>query len=96
MRILITGGNGYLGTKIVKELVKRGNTAVLSILEGTDAQMLSNMPNVEIYGTTTDEIEKACTSNIDCVLHLATLYGRKNEEPNKILQANLMYPMEIV
>ena len=74
MRILITGGNGYLGTKIVKELVKRGNTAVLSILEGTDAQMLSNMPNVEIYGTTTDEIEKACTSNIDCVLHLATLY----------------------
>lgn len=96
MRILITGGNGYLGTKIVKELVKRGNTAVLSILEGTDVQMLSNMPNVEIYGTTTDEIEKACTSNIDCVLHLATLYGRKNEEPNKILQANLMYPMEIL
>ncbi len=36
MRILITGGNGYLGTKIVKELVKRGNTAVLSILEGTE------------------------------------------------------------
>ena len=96
MRILITGGNGYLGTKIVKRLVAKGHTAVLSILEGTNIQMFSNVPNIEIYGTTAEEIEKACTSNIDLVLHLATLYGRQQEELNKILQANLIFPIEVL
>lgn len=41
MRILVTGGNGYLGTRIVKEIVKKGHTAVLLILDGTSTEMFT-------------------------------------------------------
>lgn len=96
MRILITGGNGYLGTRFVKEIVKKGHTAVLLILEGTSTEMFESLPNIEIYSTTSEDIEKAFKTNIDCVLHLATLYGRKGESPKKVLEANLMFPLEVL
>lgn len=96
MRILITGGNGYLGRKIVEEIIKRGHTAVLLILEGTDTKMFSKFQNIEIYSTSKEDIEKACKTNIDCILHLATLYGRNGETYEDILKANLLFPLIIL
>lgn len=96
MRILITGGNGYLGSRVVKELVKNGHTAVLLILDGTSIEMFNDLSNIEIYSTSSIDIEKALRTNIDCVLHLATLYGRKGEHPKKVLEANLMFPLEVL
>ena len=96
MRILITGGNGYLGRKIVEEIIKRGHTAVLLILEGTDTSMFSKLQNIEIYSTSEEDIEVACKSNIDCVLHLATLYGRNGESYDKVLNANFLFPLRIL
>lgn len=96
MRILITGGNGYLGTRVVKEIVKKGHTAVLLILEGTSKEMFKDLPNIEIYSTSPEDIERALETNVDCVLHLATLYGRKGESPKKVLEANLMFPLEVL
>jgi len=58
--------------------------------------MFSNIPDIEIYSTKKEDIEKALKTNIDCVLHLATLYGRKGESPKKILEANLMFPLEVL
>lgn len=96
MRILITGGNGYLGTRVVKEIVKKGHTAVLLILKGTSIEMFKDLPNIEIYYTDSIDIERAFTTNIDCVLHLATLYGRKGESARKVLEANLIFPLQVL
>ena len=93
MRILITGGNGYLGSRVVKKIVKNGHTAVLLVLEGTSTEMFSGINNVEIYSTSSQDIEKAFETNIDCVLHLATLYGRRGESPKRVLEANFMFPL---
>lgn len=43
MRILITGGNGYLGSNLVKKIVEEGHTAVLLILKGTSTKMFSRI-----------------------------------------------------
>lgn len=96
MRILITGGNGYLGTRIVKEIIKKGHTAVLLILEGTTTEMFKDLPNIEIYSTKSEDIEKAFKTQTDCILHLATLYGRRGESPKKVLEANLLFPLEVL
>lgn len=96
MRILVTGGNGYLGSRVVKELVKKGHTVVALILEGTSSEMFENLENVEVYSTNKEDIKKACKTNIDCVLHLATLYGRKGEFSKNILEANFMFPLEVL
>lgn len=96
MRILITGGNGYLGSMVVKELIKKGHTAVLLILQGTSTDMFKGLSNIEIYSTSSEDIKQALKTNIDCVLHLATLYGRKQENTAKILNANLMFPLEVL
>ena len=96
MRVLITGGNGYLGTKVVEEVTKRGHTAVLLILQGTSTEMFSNKQNIEIYSTNESDIEKALKTKIDCVLHLATLYGRNKEDTKNIIQANLIFPLHVL
>lgn len=54
------------------------------------------MPNIEIYNTSCRDIKQACKTNIDCVLHLATNYGRNGEKVEKILQSNVIFPLEVL
>lgn len=96
MRILVTGGNGYLGTRVVKSIVESGNTAVLLIKKGTKTEMFSDLHNIEVYATSLEDIEKALKTGIDCVLHLATSYGRKGESSREILEANLIFPLQLL
>lgn len=95
MKVLITGGNGYLGTRVVKEIIKRGHTAILLIKE-KNMQELDNSNNIEMYSTSIDDIEKAFKTGIDCVLHLATSYGRRGENSKDILESNLIFPLDVL
>lgn len=96
MKILITGGNGYLGTRVVKRLVKEGNDVILLIKNGSSTKMFENLQNIEIYSSSKEDIEKAFENGIDLVLHMATLYGRNGENTEEIVQANLMFPMQVL
>ena len=96
MRFLVTGGNGYLGQRLVKELVERGNNAVLLVLEDSDVSMFNNLDNIKIYTITDDNIKSAMKENIDGIIHLSTLYGRKGEDDLKVLDANLKFPLSVL
>lgn len=97
MRIVITGGNGYLGKRIVKKIVKESEHKVVLILkEVKNLEEFYDSPNVEKYSTSTEDIRKVFESNVDCVLHLATAYGRRGENSKEILSANLIFPLEVL
>lgn len=96
MRILITGGNGYLGSRLVEKLINKDNKIILLILKGTNIDVFKNMENIQIYSTSKEDIEKAFKENIDLVIHLATAYGRNGESMQEIVKANLEFPLEIL
>ena len=79
--ILITGATGYLGKNILPKLVGAGYTC-LSVGR-SNANLVS--------------LEKIFKENkIDCILHLATSYGRKQESLIDILEVNLNLPVRLL
>jgi len=96
VKILVTGGNGYLGTRVVYKLIEEGNNVSLLIKNGSSTEMFENLQNIQIYSTSKNDIEKAFEKGVDIVLHMATLYGRNGETIEEIVQANVLFPMQIL
>lgn len=72
MKILITGGNGFTGSHLVKTLENQGHTIKCLVRKTSDLSRLNNC-NVElIYGEITDsEVINKAMEDIDIVFHLA-------------------------
>lgn len=72
-KILVTGGTGFIGTQLVKELYDLGYDLRFLVRETSDVSPFKDMKNIEyIVGDITDVdcIDKA-TDSIDVIFHLA-------------------------
>jgi dihydroflavonol-4-reductase len=72
MKVFVTGGNGLLGSYIVRELEKRGYDVCVMVREGSDLTALEGT-NAEILKgeiTRKNDVEKA-TEGCDVVIHAA-------------------------
>src|SRR6266705_779655 len=75
-QILVTGGGGFIGGALVKELVSRGNQVVVSDLENHAPE---NYVRCDVRSFR--QLERLIESNhFDCVYQLAAEYGRWNGE----------------
>lgn len=91
MRIVITGGTGYLGSNLVKAFLCRG----------FDVTVLSRYPNerrrlkkidVDILPTSDSGIELALRERpVDVLVHAACCYGRSGENDDEIFEANVIF-----
>jgi len=87
MRYLVTGGAGFIGSAVVRELVSRGETvAVLDDLStGKESNLAGVLDRVEFHrGSITDaEAGRRAASGADFVVHLAarTSVPRSIDEP---------------
>jgi len=78
-RYLVTGGAGFIGSRISELLIEEGN--IVKVLDNLSSGKLSNLediinhPNFEfINGDIRDfEIVKKCSENIDYIIHQAAL-----------------------
>src|SRR6478672_2402641 len=79
-RILITGGTGFLGTHIVKQLLERGETG-LKVLASHVPEWMKDAGVKGIDGSVTnrDDVAKAC-KNVSAIFHLAGKVSRDNED----------------
>lgn len=94
--ILITGGNGFLGSHIVRSLIN--NYSVIVLEKNSDNLLrLSDIANqIKIYDIDNVSLEIIFQENsVDLILHTATVYGRNNESLETILQTNLMLPLSL-
>jgi nucleoside-diphosphate-sugar epimerase len=94
--ILITGGNGFLGSHIVRSLIN--NYSVIVLEKNSDNLFrLSDIANqIKIYDIDNVSLEIIFQENsVDLILHTATVYGRNNESLETILQANLTLPLSL-
>jgi CDP-paratose synthetase len=93
--VLITGGTGYLGSHIIKELLSQGYA--VSALIRTD----SSLSKLELFKeklnfVKVEGIEAFFQKDkIDGIIHVATNYGRKGEKVSDIISSNLSFPIKL-
>lgn len=96
MNILLTGATGFLGSQIVERLLQRGdaiaclvrNTEKLGRLEGLKAK-------VELIPI--QQLETGIAAfKADSVVHTACAYARENNSFQDVLNANLLFPLQVL
>ncbi|HEX6800659.1 MAG TPA: UDP-glucose 4-epimerase GalE [Ktedonobacterales bacterium] len=76
MRVLVTGGAGYIGSVIVEELVKAGHTPVVydSLVKGRRGALAPDVPLVEGDVRETKHVRRVLDEHrIDAVIHMGAL-----------------------
>lgn len=98
MRLLVTGGLGHIGSKLIREYSKRKDIELIRILDNLSTQRYSslfNLPENKTYqfieGDINDkEIVKKAVKNMDVVIHLAAITDAPStiEKPKETHQVN--------
>jgi len=106
-KILITGGSGFIGFSLAKELLNKGTQIVLcdnlsrGKLDTEIQKFLDQNDNVEFIQcdlTDKEELMVKIKGNFDYVFHLAAVVGVKytNEEPLRVLKTNIVSTLNIL
>lgn len=97
--ILLTGGNGFLGSFILKKLLGEGFHPILLLRSGSDTWRINDfLTDCTVFRLKDSEndIKNLFDSNpIDAIIHTATDYGRHGSL-KKILETNLLLPIQLL
>ena len=90
--ILVTGATGFLGQHLVHYLAskKTNVTILLRNNSSVDRSFLSSVKYLYI-----DDLADL-PNRFDCILHLATCYGRDGEKKEEVFDTNLRFGIEIL
>ena len=80
LRVLVTGGSGFLGSHIAEQLAEAGHEVVALVRKSSSQKFLATLPNVSlVYGAVEDAsaVEDAARG-VDAVIHAAGLVKARN------------------
>lgn len=101
MRILVTGGAGYIGSILVEELVQQGNQVVVldNLSQGHQRAVDTRAKFIKIELSDLKKLNQIFGSyNIQAVIHLAakSIIGQSMIEPQPYFQNNIVYGMNLL
>lgn len=105
MKIIITGGTGFLGSKIVKRLIKEGYQVVLLKRKTSNCSRIEKvLRQCRVYhldaknasGKPESLEEIFQREQPDGVIHCAVSYGRKDDETVEVAKTNLLFGLELL
>jgi nucleoside-diphosphate-sugar epimerase len=98
LTICITGGTGYLGSRLIRSLMTQGHRVVLLKRSFSNTSRLTSLlPSITAYDVDIQPLDMVFRQHaIDCVLHCATDYGRKDSPRSSIIEANLLLPLRLL
>ena len=73
--ILVTGGGGFLGLEIVKQLLDKGHKVTSLSRNHYESLEVLGVKTLKVDLTNTEEISKLDLKQFDCVFHVAALAG---------------------
>jgi nucleoside-diphosphate-sugar epimerase len=84
MRILVTGGGGFLGTWIIKELLRKYPTSMVTNFSRHSYEHLEAMAVPTIRGDISkiEDVERALELGFDAIFHVASLVGMWGKREN--------------
>ena len=98
LTILITGGTGFLGSYVIKKLLSMNIKIILLKRTTSNIFRIKDYINkCKVYDIEKVDIESIFAKNeLDIVLHMATDYGRKEENVINLVEINLMLPLKLL
>jgi CDP-paratose synthetase len=96
--ILLTGATGFLGSNLLKALLQNEyNVIILKRSFSNILRIESLIKKVVYYDIDKIDLHKIFQENkIDIIIHCATSYGRKKIDPLSTLDANLVFPLNLL
>lgn len=99
MNIVITGGTGFLGSRLVRRLINGHCTVTLIKRKSTDFRRVADLLSRPTLRTLECEQVESFFShrpNVHAVIHAATNYGRTAGEPRSVFEANTLFPLRLL
>lgn len=99
MKVLVTGATGFLGSHLVKVLVREGHYVVVIKRSFSDINRLSDiLPQLHTYDIDFCDLVQPFRDHgkFDAVIHTATSYGREGENAPEIFEANVAFPLRLL
>ena len=95
MRVLVTGGAGYIGSVVAEELIKDGHHVVVydSLYKGHRNAVVPGADFIQADVTDSETLSRTFRERqIDAVIHMAadSLVGESVEEPSKYYRNNVI------
>lgn len=99
MKILITGGTGFLGSHLARDFSNHGDEVVVLARHGSSLARLHGYEQ-HIHVVRPDSVarvnELLCVHKPDCIIHTACNYGRAGESILDIVQTNLVFALALL
>lgn len=96
MTVLILGGNGYLGSKIVNS-ISVCDFVFCTVRTGESLNLLQESPNINIIDSSIDSVKNCITANkIDIIINTVCSYERSGINISTVIDSNLIYPASTI
>lgn len=82
MRVVVTGGSGFLGSHIAEQLAQAGHTVVALVRRSSNRKFLSTLPGVELAEGSVEDRDAVfrAVEGADAVVHSAGLVKARSED----------------
>lgn len=98
--ILVTGATGFVGSHLLKELVKQSYQVIILKRSTSNTWRIKDLlDKVKIYDDSAIVESKIFSENkIDCVVHLATYYKKNHrmEDIDEFIESNIKFPTRLL
>ena len=90
MKALVTGGTGFLGSHIARELVRRGHEVRILRRKTSRLDLVADLPVEHAIGDVLDpESLRAAMEGVDWVFHVAAVADYWRNDPDRIYRVNV-------
>lgn len=100
MKIVMTGGNGFIGSHIARQLVRDGHKVTILHRSNSDLSRLKDIDKqLEYADLSKVDLELLFEdSHFDIVIHCATVYSRGNDvtQISNVIESNVDFPTHLL